>query len=129
MLGRSHVLLAVAGYAALSFRPLPAPLEALIAPLPTGALVQNPAVAFAGSVVLVAIGSLLPDFDRAGSSIARIAGLPSRAMAWIVQHSFGHRGPLHSALAVALIFALGQSLLATTGVRGLGGPLAFGWAS
>jgi len=129
MLGRSHVLLAAAGYAALRFRPLPPPLEGLIAPLPTGTALQNPSVAFGAGLVLVVVGSLLPDFDRAGSTIARTGGLPSRAVAWIVEHSFGHRGPLHSALAVVLVFMLGQALVPATGARDLGGPLAFGWAS
>jgi inner membrane protein len=129
MLGRSHVLLAAAAYTALVVRPLPAPFDALVAPVPSGAGIQNPAIAFGVGLLLVAAGSLCPDIDRAGSSIARVAGLPSRAIAWIVQRSFGHRGPLHSALAVALVLMLGQTLVLTVGVRGLGGPLAFGWAS
>jgi membrane-bound metal-dependent hydrolase YbcI (DUF457 family) len=129
MLGRSHVLLAAAAYAALAIRPLPAPLNGLVAPVPTGTGVQNPAVALGLGLLLVAAGSLCPDIDRAGSSIARVAGLPSRAIAWIVQRSFGHRGPMHSALAVALVFMLGQTVVLIAGVRDLGGPLAFGWAT
>jgi inner membrane protein len=129
MLGRSHVLLAVAGYVALAVRPLPPPLNGLVAPVPTLAGVQSQAVAYGLGLFLVAVGSLCPDIDRAGSTIARVAGLPSRAMAWIVEHSFGHRGPLHSALAVALVLVLGQAFVPLSGIRGLGGPLAFGWAS
>jgi inner membrane protein len=129
MLGRSHVLLAMAAYTALVVRPLPQPFNSLVAPVPTGAGVQNPAITFGAGLFLVAAGSLCPDIDRAGSSIARVAGLPSRAMAWIVQRSFGHRGPLHSALAVALVLTLGQTLALASGVGDLGGPLAFGWAS
>src|SRR6266702_676950 len=97
MLGRSHLLLASAVYAALVIRPLPTPLSTLIAPLPTGAGLQNPAVALGVGTLLVAAGSLSPDIDRAGSSIARLAGLPAQAIAWLVQRSFGHRGLLHSA--------------------------------
>jgi inner membrane protein len=129
MLGRSHVLLAVAAYGALAIRPAPAQLSNYVALVPGGSGLQNPVVALGLGVVLAAAGSLAPDIDRAGSSIARVAGLPTRAMAWIVQHSFGHRGPMHSALAVALVFAFGEALGVGAGVRHLGGPFAFGWAS
>jgi membrane-bound metal-dependent hydrolase YbcI (DUF457 family) len=129
MLGRSHVLLAAAAYGALAIRPFPAPLSSFVALAPSGTAIKNPAVALGLGVLLVAAGSLAPDIDRAGSSIARMAGLPTRAMAWIVQHSLGHRGPLHSALAVALVFAFGEALGVGAGLRNLGGPFAFGWAT
>src|ERR1700730_7283999 len=129
MLGRSHVLLAAAAYSALAIRPAPAQLNSFVALVPSGTVIKSPVVALGLGVLLVAVGSLAPDIDRAGSSIARVAGLPSRAMAWIVQHSLGHRGPLHSALAVALVFVFGEALGFGAGLRHLGGPFAFGWAS
>jgi inner membrane protein len=129
MLGRSHLLLASAAYVALVIRPAPTPLSRLIAPLPIGPGLHSPAVALGVGMLLVAAGSLSPDIDRAGSSIARVAGLPTRAIAWVVERSFGHRGALHSALAVLLVLLLGEMIGHGVGVRHLGGLFAFGWAS
>jgi inner membrane protein len=129
MLGRTHLLLSAAGYAALASRPLPTPLGGLGAPLPGGVGLESVPVALAAGTLLAAIAGLGPDLDRSGSSAARSLGLPSRVVGWIVQHSLGHRGPLHSAAAVLLVFVAGEAAGASAGVDHLGAVLAFGWAS
>jgi len=129
MLGRSHLLLAAAGYMALASRPVPTPLGELGAPLPAGGGLDAVPLALVAGTLLAAASSLGPDFDRAGSSAARSLGPPSRLAAWLIQHSLGHRGPLHSAAAVLLVLVVGEALGVSAGVTHLGGVLAFGWAS
>jgi hypothetical protein len=84
VLARSHVALAVAPYVALLSHPLPlmtawGPLAVpILRPSPGGAPV-DPVLPVALSIAVVALASLAPDLDHAGSTLARVAGAPGRA--------------------------------------------------
>jgi inner membrane protein len=104
MRGHSHLTIGVVTYASLWLHPLgalPAPLfaeSARWAVLPVG-------------IVAVAFGSLLPDIDHPGSTLAheRVLGVPVfKPFSWGISTIFGHRGPTHSLLALAALLALGQ---------------------
>jgi inner membrane protein len=123
------LLLAAAGYAALAARPVPTPLGTLGVPLPGGGGLEGVPLALVAGAVLAGLGGLAPDVDRAGSSVARSLGPPSRMAAWVVQRGLGHRGPLHSLAAVLLVFVLGEAAGAGAGTTNVGAALAFGWAS
>lgn len=126
MLGRSHLLLAGASYAALALHPV----GSLTVPRLHGeGLPPDAPLALALGIGLAALGSLAPDLDDAGSSIARSGGLVTRAGAWIVERTLRHRGPLHSALAVVAAFVAGELLGAHFGLHGAGAVVAYGWAS
>ena len=127
-MGRSHVLLAGAGYAALAARPLDTPLGALTAPLLGGGPVPDGAGAFVLSLGIAAACGVAPDIDKAGSTAARSFGLVTRLLSWGIERSFGHRGGFHSLLGVALGFILGDLLGGLLGLSGLGALVAFGWA-
>jgi inner membrane protein len=128
MLGRSHLLLAGAAYAALAVRPLETPLGTLTAPVLGGELVSDEVTALALSLAVAAACGLAPDLDKAGSTPGRSLGIISRALSWGIERSLGHRGALHSLVGAALGFLLGNLLGGLFGVTGLGALVAFGWA-
>jgi membrane-bound metal-dependent hydrolase YbcI (DUF457 family) len=128
MMGRSHLLLAGAGYAALAARPLDTPLGALTAPVLGGGPAPDGAGVFVLSLGIAAACGLAPDIDKAGSTAARSLGVVTRVLSWGIERSFGHRGGFHSLLGVALGFFLGDLLGGLLGLTGLGGLVAFGWA-
>lgn len=104
MIGKSHVTIGVVTYASLWTHPL----EPLAVPLFGG--VRHP-VAAAVALLIVALGSLLPDIDHARSTLARerIVGVPIlRPVSWGIGAVFGHRGPTHSLLAFVALLLLGQ---------------------
>jgi inner membrane protein len=129
MRGRSHLLLGAAGYAALASRPVPKPLGDLGPPLPIGPAIDTVPAALLVGTLLAAVAALAPDADRSGSSAARSLGAPTRVAAWLIQRGLGHRGALHSAVAVLLVLVLGEAAGASACLGHLGGVLAFGWAS
>ncbi len=99
MKGKSHVTIGLVTYASVWAQPL-GPLHAPLlagSPAPQGLLV---------GLVVVALGSLLPDIDHAEGTLARerVAGVPVfKLVAWGVGAVFGHRGPTHSLLALAAL--------------------------
>jgi inner membrane protein len=129
MMGRSHLLLAGASYAALAFHPLETPLGRLTLPVLSGGPIHAGALALALSVGVAAACGLAPDLDKVGSTAARSCGPYTGVLAWCLERSFGHRGALHSLLAVAVAFLIGSSLGSALGVAGLGALVAFGWAA
>src|SRR5437868_14612750 len=108
MMGRSHVLLGLACYLALWQHAVPSPLGPLGAPVLGGPSLEGaPGLALVGaSLALAGASALGPDIDKAGSSIARAGGLGTRALAWGLEHSVHHRGPLHSLLALIGVVAI-----------------------
>lgn len=126
MLGRSHLVLAGAAYAALAIRPVETPYGTLIAPL-LGGLTDDPAANLLVSFLIAAGCGLAPDIDKAGSTPSRWLGIPTRVLAWGIERSFGHRGGFHSALAAVLSYLLGDLVGGLLGVSGLGSLVAFGW--
>lgn len=128
MLGRSHLMLAGAGYAALAARPLDTPLGTLTAPVLGGAMPVG-VDPFMLSIVVSAACGLAPDIDKVGSTASRSLGILTRVLSWGIERSFGHRGGFHSLLGVAFGFAVGDLLGALLGVTGLGALVAFGWAA
>jgi inner membrane protein len=70
-----------------------------------GALVGLAAGGWAGAAA-GALGALLPDIDHPHSIAGRRSGVLGGAVRLVV----GHRGALHSGLAVAVVLALGWSL-------------------
>jgi membrane-bound metal-dependent hydrolase YbcI (DUF457 family) len=127
MMGRSHLVLAGAAYAALALRPLETPFGTLAAPV-LGGLTTDERMAVLGSLLIAAACGLAPDIDKRGSWASRSLGIPTRALSWGIEHSFGHRGGFHSLLALVLAYFLGDLLGAVLGVTGLGAVIAFGWA-
>ncbi len=128
MMGRSHLVLAGAAYAALAARPLETPLGTLFAPVLGGAPIEDSRTAFAVSLAVAAACGLAPDIDKAGSTASRSLGLVTRVLSWGIERSFGHRGGFHSLLGIAAGFFLGDLVGALLGLTGLGGLVAFGWA-
>ena len=127
MMGRSHVVLAGAAYAALTLRPLESPFGTLSAPL-LGGLTSDQSANLLLSFILAAWFGLAPDIDKGGSTVSRSLGLPTRALSWGIERSFGHRGGFHSLVAAVLAYLLGNLLGGLVGLTGLGALLAFGWA-
>lgn len=127
MMGRSHLVLAGAAYAALTLRPIETPYGTLVAPL-LGGLTTDQAANLLLSGLIAAGCGLAPDIDKAGSTASRSLGLPTRVLSWGIERSFGHRGGFHSLLALVLAFYLGDLAGGLAGLTGLGGLLAFGWA-
>jgi membrane-bound metal-dependent hydrolase YbcI (DUF457 family) len=128
MMGRSHLLLAGAGYAALAARPLDTPLGTLTAPVLGGGPIPDGQAALGLSLAIATVCGLAPDVDKAGSTVARSCGILTRVLCWGIERSFGHRGGFHSLLGVALGFLLGELLGGLLGLTGLGALVAFGWA-
>src|SRR5436305_6017923 len=131
MMGRSHVLLGAACYLALWRHAISTPLGSLGAPLLGGrGLEATPELAVAGTSLLVASASALgPDIDKQGSTIARVGGWATGALAWGVEHTAHHRGPLHSLLALVAVVLIGNALGALLGLTGLGAVIGFGWGA
>ena len=127
MMGRSHVVLAGATYAALAVRPLETPLGTVFAPV-LGGLGTDPWSNLALSLGIAAVCGLAPDIDKGGSTASRSLGIPTRVLSWGIERSFGHRGAFHSLLAAVLAYLLGDLVGALFGLTGLGALLAFGWA-
>ena len=127
MMGRSHLVLAGAAYAALTLRPIETPYGTLVAPL-LGGLTDDQAANLLLSGLIAAACGLAPDIDKAGSTASRSLGLPTRVLSWGIERSFGHRGGFHSLLALVLAYYLGDLAGGLAGLTGLGGLLAFGWA-
>jgi hypothetical protein len=118
VLARSHIALAVATYLALLSHPLPLPVAAPVLGLPPGEAAADPVVAVALSVGVVAVATLAPDLDYAGSTLARVAGPVSRALARGLARLLKHRGPPHNAptaLAAGVLAALLGARLGVTG--------------
>jgi inner membrane protein len=131
MMGHSHLLLGGACYLALWYHPLATPLGQLGAPLLGG-----PALAGASggllvglSLALASASALGPDLDKSGSSLARAGGWGTEALAWGLEHTLQHRGPLHSLLALVGVVLAGNALGLALGVTGLGAVVGFGWAA
>jgi inner membrane protein len=122
--GKSHLTIGLVTYASVWARPLgsfAAPLFASTTELP----------ALPVALVLVALGALLPDIDHRRGALARerVAGVRVFSpVAWGVATVFGHRGPTHSALALAAIVALGQWPGAPWTWLGVGWLLGWGYA-
>jgi membrane-bound metal-dependent hydrolase YbcI (DUF457 family) len=110
MTGRSHLLLTVGSYLALSLHPIETPLAALAAPRLAAGALSLPGLDLAVGAVVAAACGLAPDADQAGSRAARAGGRPTRLAAWLLQMALGHRGPLHSLAAVALAWWVGMVL-------------------
>jgi membrane-bound metal-dependent hydrolase YbcI (DUF457 family) len=127
MMGRSHLVLAGAAYAALYLRPIETPYATLSVPLMSGFTTDNNVAVLVSFVVAAACG-LAPDIDKRGSWASRSLGLPTRWLSWGIEHSFGHRGGFHSLLGLIGAYLLGNLLGTVLGVEGLGGVIAFGWA-
>lgn len=127
MMGRSHLVLAGAAYAALSLRPIETPYGTLAAPL-LGGLTTDQRASLLLSFLIAAASGLAPDIDKVGSTASRSLGILTRVLSWGIERSFGHRGGFHSVLALALAYVLGDLAGGLGGLTGLGGLLAFGWA-
>jgi inner membrane protein len=127
MLGRSHFVLAGAGYAALTLRPLETSYGTLAAPL-LGGLTEDQAANLLLSLLIAAASGLAPDIDKVGSTASRSLGIPTRVLSWGIERSFGHRGGFHSLLALVLAYYAGDLAGGLVGLTGFGGLLAFGWA-
>jgi inner membrane protein len=131
VMGRSHLLLGAAVYLAAWQHPVSTPWGLLGAPLLGGAqLAGLPGVVGLGTSLALASGSALaPDIDKGGSSIARAGGFTTAALAWGLEHTVHHRGPLHSLLALLGVVLAGNALGAWLGVTNLGSVVGFGWAA
>ncbi|MDP8925269.1 MAG: metal-dependent hydrolase [Chloroflexota bacterium] len=129
MMGRSHVLRAGAGYAALAARPLETPFGTLVAPVLGGGPIPEGEDAFALSLAIAASCGLAPDIDKTGSTAARSLGIITRVLSWGIERSLGHRGGLHSLAGAALGYFLGDLLGGLLGLTGLGALIVFGWAA
>ena len=128
MMGRSHLLLAGACYAALAARPIITPAGPVSAPI-LGADFLPPGLTAIGlSLCVAALCGLAPDIDKAGSSAARSLGVVTGILSWGIERAFGHRGGFHSLLGVVLGFLVGNALGGLVGISGLGGIVAFGWS-
>lgn len=121
------MLLAGAAYLALGLRPVATPLGELAAPRLSGSPVEAPLVALAVGTLVAAAFGLAPDADKAGSRAARAGGRPTRLAAWLLQVVLGHRGLLHSGVALLLVWRLAEELGRALTVSGLGAVVAFGW--
>src|SRR5947207_11179096 len=128
MMGRSHLILAGAGYAALAVHPLETPVGTLTAPL-LGGIAADARSALLLSLAIAAGCGLAPDIDKSGSMAARSLGLPTRLLSWGIERSFGHRGGFHSLLAAVLAYVVGNLLGDLVGLTGLGALVAFGWSA
>ena len=129
MTGRSHLLLTAGAYLALALHPIETPIGTLAAPRLVAGALSLPGLDLAVGAVVAAACGLAPDADQAGSLAARAGGRPTRAAAWLIQLTLGHRGPLHSLAAVALAAWVGMVLELALEVGGLAGLAAFGWGS
>ena len=124
MTGKSHVTIGIVTYASVWAHPL-GPLHAPLlagSPAPQGLVV---------ALVLVSLGSLLPDIDHAEGALARerIAGLPLfKPASWGIGALFGHRGPTHSLLACAALILLGEFPLLPWAGANLGWLIGWGYA-
>lgn len=112
MMGRTHLLLGINTLWLLEAGPVASPDRFVLA------------------VAGTALGSLLPDLDARASLLQtlRIGGvaplvLPARLLNW----AFGHRGALHSLLALAVLALLSLPLLGTLPLLWIG--LVLGYAS
>lgn len=128
MMGRSHVALAGAAYAALAVRPLDTPLGTLTAPILGGVATDAWSEHLLSLFVAAACG-LAPDIDKVGSTASRSLGPLTRVLSWGIERSFGHRGGFHSLFAAALAYVVGDLVGGLLGLTGLGAILAFGWAA
>jgi membrane-bound metal-dependent hydrolase YbcI (DUF457 family) len=121
--------LAVAPYLALLSHPLPLPVAVPVLGTPVNASAADPVVSVALSVAVVALASLAPDLDHAGSTPARVAGPVGRGFARGLARLLKHRGPLHSPLVALAAGVLAALLGARLGVTGLGPLVGHGWAA
>ena len=129
MMGRSHLLLAGAAWAALTVRPLETPFGTFTAPILAGSLIDDRPSALVLSLAVAALCGLAPDIDKAGSTASRSLGFVTRVLSWGIERGFGHRKGFHSLVGVALGFLVGELLGAALGLSGLGALVAFGWAA
>jgi inner membrane protein len=131
MMGRSHVLLGAACYVALWSHPLPTPLGPLGAPVLGGSALDGaPGMGLVGlSLVAASASALAPDIDKAGSTAARAGAWATRLLAWSLEHTVRHRGPLHSLLALVVVVVVGNIVGLRVGVTDLGAVIGFGWAA
>ena len=114
-MGRTHVLLGINFLWVLD---------------PLYAITQSPFAAqtVAASVTGAAFGALLPDLDASSSLLQRIAvghvypfAIPGR----LLNRRFGHRGFLHSFLALGLVVVLTSPLVAISWALWLGTSLGY----
>lgn len=115
MTGKSHLVLGTITYLSLWWRPVTGPLDLPLLDLP-----PLRAPLFAGSpgwgvlvvaLMLVAIGSFLPDIDHPSGALAqkKILGLRLlKPFAHGIGVVFGHRGATHSLLVLVAIVAVGE---------------------
>jgi membrane-bound metal-dependent hydrolase YbcI (DUF457 family) len=129
MLGRRHLLVAGGAFVALASHPINTPWGTAGAPLLNLGEPLTGAVILAASGAVAVASALAPDIDHSGSTIARLGGPVTGVAARVIQFALGHRGPLHSLLAVAGVYLLGTWLGQALGLGGLGSVLAFGWGT
>lgn len=112
MMGRTHVLLGINALWLLEAWPVPSPDRFVLA------------------VAGAALGSLLPDLDARASLLQSIkfGGVaPLVLPARMLNHLFGHRGALHSLLALGVLAVIAIPMLSTLPLLWLG--LVLGYAS
>lgn len=129
MMGHSHVLLGAACYVALWRHPLQTSLGPLGAPVLGGPLLEGvPELVLVGvSLLGASVCALGPDIDKRGSTIARAGGWATGTLAWGLEHTAHHRGPLHSLLALLAVVLVGNAVGAALGLTSLGALIGFGW--
>src|SRR5215470_9167690 len=112
MMGHSHVLLGAACYVALWRHPLQTSLGPLGAPVLGGPLLESvPELVLVGvSLLGASVCALGPDIDKRGSTIARAGGWATGTLAWGLEHTAHHRGPLHSLLALLAVVLVGNAV-------------------
>jgi inner membrane protein len=135
MLGHTHVAIAGALWAALWWRPLSAGAASLAAP----EVALGPGVPPAlSTLAVVAVGALLPDLDHSGALLAqwRPAGeglfrffRPLLLPSVVLRETLGHRGGLHSLLALVAVSVGAEYLARLAGIAGLGAALGWGYAA
>lgn len=111
MMGRTHLLLGISALWLLEAGPLPSPDHFVLA------------------VAGAALGSLLPDLDARASLLQtiHIGGVaPLVLPARLLNRLFGHRGALHSLLALAVLALLSLPLLGIEPLLWMGLVLGYG---
>jgi inner membrane protein len=123
--GKSHLTIGVVTYVSVWL----GPLGPVMAPLFGG---SRAALALPAAGLLVAFGALLPDIDHPRGALAQeeIAGVPVfKPLAWGIGTLFGHRGPTHSLLALAVVILFGQWPWAPWERANIGWLIGWGYAS
>jgi membrane-bound metal-dependent hydrolase YbcI (DUF457 family) len=149
VLARSHVVIALAAWTAAWWRPPAIAIPALPGPIPPLSLAAPllPPEALPGmdvtgraaaTLMLVALGAVLPDLDHPQAWLAQLrlarrgwlhAVRPFLLPSLVIHYELGHRGALHSLLPLAVLMAGTRASGSTVpGLAGAGGALAWGYA-